>query len=71
MDEIEIAFIGGSGLYKVNELKNISWISRKSDYGKPSSKICVGKKNEKNMLFFLDMEKNTLYHRQKSITEQI
>ena len=51
MDEIEIAFIGGSGLYKVNELKNISWISRKSDYGKPSSKICVGNLNGKNIAF--------------------
>ena len=51
MDEIEIAFIGGSGLYKINELKNINWISRKSDFGKPSSKICVGTLNGKDIAF--------------------
>ena len=51
MDKIEIAFIGGSGLYKINELKNISWISKESEFGTPSSKICVGTLNGKKIAF--------------------
>ena len=42
MNTIKIAFIGGSGLYKVNGLSDIKWIKVKSSYGLPSSEVCIG-----------------------------
>ena len=41
MDEVEVAFIGGSGLYKVPGLKNYKWV-QVCYFGLPSNKICVG-----------------------------
>ena len=38
MKEIEIAFIGGSGLYKIPNFKNSKWIEVSSNFGKTSSK---------------------------------
>ena len=52
MKEIEIAFIGGSGLYKIPNFRNSRWINIKSNFGSPSSKICVGTLNNKNIAFF-------------------
>ena len=51
MEKIDIAFIGGSGLYKIPNLKNTRWVNVKSNFGFPSSKICVGKLNDKNIAF--------------------
>ncbi len=51
MDEIEIAFIGGSGLYKVPGLKDSKWVKVNSGFGSPSSKICVGTLNKKRIAF--------------------
>ena len=51
MKEIEIAFIGGSGLYKIPNFKNPKWVNISSDFGKVSSKICVGSLNGKNIAF--------------------
>ena len=51
MKEIEIAFIGGSGLYKIPNLKNAKWIDVSSNFGKPSSMIRVGSLNGKNIAF--------------------
>ena len=51
MERIDIAFIGGSGLYKIPNLKNSRWINVKSNFGSPSSKICVGKLNNKDVAF--------------------
>ena len=51
MYDIDIAFIGGSGLYKIPNLKNSKWIDVKSNFGKPSSKICVGSLNNLNVAF--------------------
>ena len=42
MSKIKFAFIGGSGLYKANDLERIKWIKVVSSFGKPSSKVCVG-----------------------------
>ena len=42
MSKIKFAFIGGSGLYKANDLERIKWIKVASSFGKPSSKVCVG-----------------------------
>ncbi len=51
MKEIEIAFIGGSGLYKIPNLEDSKWISISSEFGKPSSKIRVGILNGKKIAF--------------------
>lgn len=51
MEEIEIAFIGGSGLYKIPEFYNYEWLDISSDFGIPSSKVCVGLLNEKKIAF--------------------
>ncbi len=51
MEKIDIAFIGGSGLYKIPNLKNSKWIDVKSNFGTPSSKICIGKLTDKNVAF--------------------
>ena len=51
MKKIEIAFIGGSGLYKIPNLKKIEWIEVKTNFGKPSSRICIGKLNNKEIAF--------------------
>ncbi len=50
-NEIEIAFIGGSGLYKIPNFKNSKWLEVSSNFGKTSSKICVGSLNGKNIAF--------------------
>ncbi len=49
--EIEIAFVGGSGLYKVPGFKNIEWLLIESSFGKPSDEICVGNLNGKKVAF--------------------
>mgnify|MGYP000532045249 FL=1 len=51
MKEIEIAFIGGSGLYKIPNLKNSKWLTVTSGFGEPSSKIIVGVLNGKEIAF--------------------
>ena len=51
MDEVEVAFIGGSGLYKVPGLKNYKWVKVSSYFGLPSNKICIGTLNGKNIAF--------------------
>ena len=50
-NEIEIAFIGGSGLYKIPNFKNSKWLDVSSNFGKPSSKICIGSLNGKKIAF--------------------
>ena len=51
MSEVEIAFIGGSGLYKIPNLKKIKWKTVKSSFGKPSWKVCLGSLNGKSIAF--------------------
>ena len=51
MSEVEIAFIGGSGLYKIPNFQEAEWIDVASNFGKTSSKICVGNLNGKNIAF--------------------
>ncbi len=41
MKKIDIAFIGGSGLYNIPEIKNIKWVKVKSNFGKTSSEIGI------------------------------
>ena len=51
MSGVEIAFIGGSGLYKIPNFVESKWINIKTSFGKPSSKVCVGHLNEKKIAF--------------------
>ena len=51
MSEIELAFIGGSGLYKIPNLKKIKWKTVKTSFGKPSWKVCLGSLNGKSIAF--------------------
>ena len=51
MSKYEIAFIGGSGLYKIPSLKNPKWKKVSSAFGEPSSKICTGTLNNKKVVF--------------------
>ncbi len=51
MDKIQIAFIGGSGLYKIKGLSNIKWTKVKSSFGSPSSEVCTGSLNGNNVAF--------------------
>ena len=51
MNTIKIAFIGGSGLYKVDGLSEIKWVKVKSSYGLPSSEVCVGNINGNKVAF--------------------
>ena len=43
MTKIDIAFIGGSGLYKIPEISNVKWVKVSTNFGQPSSEICTGR----------------------------
>ncbi len=51
MAKIDIAFIGGSGLYKVPGIKNIRWKKVVSNFGSTSSDICIGEIDKKKIAF--------------------
>ena len=51
MSGVEIAFIGGSGLYKIPNFVEPKWVNVKTSFGKPSSEVCVGHLNEKQIAF--------------------
>ncbi len=42
MNEIELAVIGGSGLYDMSELTNIETMEVETPFGRPSDAITVG-----------------------------
>ena len=46
-----LAFIGGSGIYQIEDLKNQKWINVKTPYGAPSDKILSGTINNTKVLF--------------------
>ena len=43
MNNVEIAFIGGSGLYKIPGIKNVNWKKISSSFGLPFSSVCLEK----------------------------
>ncbi len=43
MTKIDIAFIGGSGLYKIPEISEVKWVKVSTNFGQPSSEICTGR----------------------------
>jgi len=46
-----LAFIGGSGVYQIEELKNQKWINVSTPWGAPSDKILNGTINNNKVLF--------------------
>ncbi len=58
MSEINVAFIGGSGLYKVPGIQNIKWKKVSTNFGSPSSEICVGRIKDKQVAFLPRHGKN-------------
>ena len=51
MKKIDIAFIGGSGLYNIPEIKNIKWKKVKTNFGKVSSEIGICKIGNMSLAF--------------------
>ena len=51
MSNKKLCFIGGSGLYEIDFIKNKKLINKKSLWGKPSSKIIEGNLNGNNVYF--------------------
>ncbi len=51
MEEIDIGFIGGSGLYKIPGFVNYKWVKVNSSFGSPSDDICVGYLNKRKIAF--------------------
>ena len=51
MSNKKLCFIGGSGLYGIDFIKNKKLINKKSLWGKPSSKIIEGNLNGNNVYF--------------------
>ena len=45
------AFIGGSGVYQIEELKNQKWINISTPWGPPSDKILTGTIDDNKVLF--------------------
>ena len=58
MAKIDLAFIGGSGLYKVPWIKEVKWKSVKTNFGSPSSDICIGIIDKKKVAFLPRHGKN-------------
>ena len=46
-----LSFIGGSGLYQIEDLKNQKWINVSTPWGPPSDKILTGNINKNKVLF--------------------
>ena len=46
-----LAFIGGSGIYQIEELKNQKWINVSTPWGPPSDKILIGAIDDNKVLF--------------------
>ena len=71
MTNNKLAIIGGSGLYDVEEFKDRELIKLDTPWGKPSDHILKTKYNNKEFIFFQDMEEDTLFLHQILILEQI
>lgn len=51
LPSIEIGVIGGTGLYKIDALKNPRWISIETPWGKPSDEFLVGEVEGRHVAF--------------------
>ena len=57
-----LAFIGGSGIYQIEDLKNKKWINVNTPWGKPSDKILTGIVNNRKVLFLPIHWRNHIYN---------
>ena len=57
-----LAFIGGSGIYQIEDLKNKKWINVNTPWGKPSDKILTGIVNNRKVLFLPRHGRNHIYN---------
>jgi len=53
-----VAFVGGSGLYQIPNFSNYKWLKIKSNFGQPSSDVCVGTLNNQRIAFLPRHGKN-------------
>ena len=60
--EILLAFVGGSGIYEIEDLKNKKWIKINTPWGSPSDKILTGKVGDKKVLFLPRHGRSHLYN---------
>ena len=57
-----LAFIGGSGLYQIEDLKNQKWINIKTPWGHPSDRILSGTVNNNKVLFLPRHGRSHIYN---------
>ena len=57
-----LAFIGGSGLYQIEDLKNQKWINIKTPWGPPSDRILSGTVNNNKVLFLPRHGRSHIYN---------
>ena len=57
-----LAFIGGSGLYQIEDLKNQKWINIKTPWGSPSDRILSGTVNNNKVLFLPRHGRSHIYN---------
>ncbi|RKY79652.1 S-methyl-5'-thioadenosine phosphorylase [candidate division KSB1 bacterium] len=57
----KIGIIGGSGLYQMDEISSLEWISVDTPFGEPSDKLALGKLNEKEVVFLPRHGRNHTY----------
>ena len=57
-----LAFIGGSGVYQIEELKNQKWINVSTPWGAPSDKILNGTINNNKVLFLPRHGRSHIYN---------
>ena len=57
----KLAIIGGSGLYDVEEFKDRKLLDLNTPWGKPSDQILKTKYNNKDVIFYQDMEEGILF----------
>ena len=64
-----IGIIGGSGLYQIEELRDISELNIDTPFGPPSDMLIGGKISGRRFTSYRDMAAVTGFCRTKSITE--
>ena len=57
-----LAFIGGSGLYQIEDLKNQKWLNIKTPWGSPSDRILSGIVNNIKVLFLPRHGRSHIYN---------
>ena len=66
-----LGFIGGSGLYQIEEISNVEFVKISSSFGKPSDDILLGELEGDKIVFYHGMGETMCLTHRKSITELI